>query len=172
MAPSVLSYTTLDDNCVKASSPFYAILDGAMTKTEIDAAWVELGALYDAVSGGVIIGGSVTLKQAPDGAWKDTPVAGSDNSDVLELNFSNSVTMTKWGAIVPMLRTALLADARPILTSAGAIDDLVQYLIAAHTTPTFDYCTPEAHDLVALIDAFQGDRKHRRQLKANSTARP
>lgn len=168
--PTVMSYTTLDGNGVKASAPFYVIMDDAITQAEIEAAWVELGDLYDAVTGGVIIGGSSTLKFRPDAGWKTSIVAGSDNSDVLELNYSNPTTLTKFGVIVAMLRTALVSDGRPIIAT-GAIAALSDYLLAAHTMPTFDYTNTAGQDLLALVDAFQGDRKHRRQLKANSTVR-
>jgi hypothetical protein len=168
---AVLSYTTLDSNGVKASAPFYAIFDDAVTVAELNDVWVEFGALYELVTGGVIISGGVSIGYAPDAAWKDTPVAGSDNSDVLNLNYSNATTMYKFGLIVNMLRTALVSAGRPIIAS-GAIKDLSDYILASHATPTFTFVNTGEHDLVALIDAFQSDRKHRRQLKANSTVTP
>lgn len=168
MAISQFSYTVLDSNGVKASAPFYFIADAAMTQAEMSDSWIELGALVELVTGGVIIGGGVQTRYAPDAAWKDTPVAGSDVSDVLNLNYSNPDTLYKFGVVVPMLRTALISGGRPIIAS-GAIKNLSDYLLAAHTTPTFDFTNTAGQDLLALIDAFQSDRKHRRQLKANST---
>jgi hypothetical protein len=171
MPIATLSYTTLDSNNVKASAPFYVVFDDAVTVAELQDTWVEFGALYDAVSGGVIIGGGVSIGYQPDGAWKDTPVAGSDNSDVLNLNYANLVTLYKFGLIVNMLRTALVSGGRPIIAS-GAIKTLSDYILASHATPTFTFTDTGAHDLSALVDAFQSDRKHRRQLKANSTVVP
>jgi hypothetical protein len=166
--PTVLSYTILDGNGVKASAPFYAIFDDAVAQSDFSDIWVALGALVDAVSGGVILGGSVALKFRPDGGWKSSIVAGSDVSDALNLNYSNPDTLQKSAVIVPMLRTALISDARPIIAS-GAIKNLSDYLLAAGVDPTYDFCNPAGQDLLALVDAFQSDRKHRRQLKANST---
>lgn len=168
---ATLSYTTTDANNVKASAPFYVIFDDAVTVVELSDTWIEFGALYELVTGGVIIGGGVSIAYAPDAAWKDTPVAGSDNSDVLNLNYSNLTTLYKFGLIVNMLRTALVSSGRPIIAS-GAIKNLSDYILASHTTPTFTFTDTGAHDLAALIDAFQSDRKHRRQLKANSTVTP
>jgi len=171
MAIATLSYTTLDANNVKASAPFYVIFDGTVTMAELNDVWVEFGALYDLVTGGVIIGGGVSIAYPPDAAWKDTPVAGSDNSDVLNLNYANATTLYKFGLIANMLRTALVSGGRPII-AAGAIKDMSDYILASHATPTFTFVDTGAHDLSALVDAFQSDRKHRRQLKANSTVVP
>lgn len=171
MPIATLSLTTIDDNNVKASAPFYIIFDDAVTVAELEATFVEFGALYDAVSGGVIISGGITINFLPDAGWKTSPVAGSDNSDVLNLNYANTTTLYKFGLIVNMLRTALVSDGRPIIAS-GAIKTLSDYILASHATPTFTFVNTGAHDLSALIDAFQSDRKHRRQLKANSTVTP
>lgn len=171
MGNAVLSYTTKDANNVKASAPFYVTFDDAVTVAELNDVWVEFGALYEAVTGGVIIGGGVGFTYAPDGAWKDTPVAGSDNSDVLNLNYSNATTLYKFGLLVNMLRTSLISGGRPIIAS-GAIKDLSDYILASHAAPTFTFTDTGVHDLSALVDAFQSDRKHRRQLKANSTVAP
>lgn len=169
--PAILSYTVQDANNVKASNPFYAIFDAAVTREELEDIWVELGALYDAVSGGVIIGGHVQVPMLPDGGWKSSPVAGSDVSDALNLNYANATTAYRFGLIVSMLRTALVSGGRPIIAS-GAIKTLSDYILASHVDPTFTMTNTAGQDLSALIDAFQSDRKYRRQLKANSTVTP
>ena len=169
--PALFTYTILDANGVKASAPFYFIAASAATQAEIAADWVTLGTLIDAVSGGVIIGGGVKRAFLPDAGWKTSPVAGSDVSDVLNLNYSNVTDIYKFGLIVPMLREALVADGRPIIAS-GAIKTLSDYLLAGETTPALVFTNTGGNDLAALVDAFQSDRKHRRQLKAASTVRP
>lgn len=169
--PSIYSYTILDDNGVKATAPFYYIAAAGSTLTQQNAEWVALGALLDAVTGGVIIGGHVSTPLPPDAGWKDTPVAGSDVSDVLNLNYANLSNLYKFGLIVPMLRTALISGGRPIIAS-GAIKDLSDHILAGTVTPALAYTNTGGNDLSALVDAFQSDRKHRRQLKANSTVRP
>lgn len=169
--PSIFTYTTLDANNVKASMPFYFIAADDNAQSDLAAEWVALGALLDAVTGGVIIGGGITIPQKPADAWKDTPVAGSDNSDVLNLNYANATTLYKFGLIVNMLRTSLVSGGRPIIAS-GAIKSLSDHIIAGVTSPVLAYTNTGGNDLSALVDAFQSDRKHRRQLKANSTVTP
>lgn len=169
--PGIISYTVLDANGVKATAPFYAIFDDAVAQSDFADIYQALGTLVDAVTGGVIIGGHVKLPQGVISGGKTSPVAGSDVSDTLNLQYSNPTTQYLFGVVVPMLRTALVSGGRPIITS-GAIDALSDYLLAAHTDPTFDFTNTAGQDLLALISGFQADRKHRRQLKANSTVRP
>lgn len=165
--PTVLSYTTLDGNGVKASMPFYASYDGALeTVDALVGEWLTYGALLDAVSGGVIIKGSITIPLAPDASWKDTVVAGSDNSDVLGLNYNNDDNIDGFLNTVNMLRTALVTAGRPI-TGSGAIAALIAATTGGFTNGFF--VNKSGSNLVSLREAFQADRKHRKQLKAKST---
>lgn len=169
--PTVFSFTTLDGNGVKAQAPFYASYNGALeTVDALVGEWLALGALYDAVSGGVILKGSITIPVAPDGGWKSSPVAGSDNSDVLGLTLNNVDDLNAYLATVNMLRTALISGGKPVLTAAGAIDDLVQALIGGFTNGEF--VNKAGSHLSTLRSAFQADRKHRKQLMARSLAFP
>lgn len=165
--PTVLSYTTLDGNGVKASMPFYASYNGALeTVDALVGEWLAYGALLDAVTGGVIIKGSITIPLAPDASWKDTIVAGSDNSDVLGLNYNNDDNIDGFLNTVNMLRTALVAAGRPI-TGSGAIAALIAATTGGFTNGFF--VNKSGSNLVSLREAFQADRKHRKQLKAKST---
>lgn len=165
--PTVLSFTIRDDDGVKAACPFYTQYNGALeTVDAMIGTWLAQGALVDAVTGGVIEGGSILIPLSPDGSWKDTPLTGESVSDTLNLNFNNAATRFLWSAVVPALRDTLVSGGRPILTSGGAIDDLVQALITGFTNGS--YINTAGDDLQALVDAFQGVRKHRRQLTARS----
>lgn len=165
--PTVLSYTTLDGNGVKASMPFYASYDGALeTVDALVGEWLAYGALLDAVSGGVITKGSITIPLKADASWKTSVVAGSDNSDILGLNYNNDDTIDGFLNTVNMLRTSLVVAGRPVIAS-GAIAALVAATVAGFTNGF--YVTKTGSNLVSLREGFQADRKHRKQLKAKST---
>lgn len=165
--PTVLSFTVRDDDGVKASVPMYAQYNGAVETVDgMIGTWLAQGALIDAVTGGVIEGGSILIPLSPDASWKDTPITGQSVSDTLNLNFNNASTRFLWSLVVPALRDTLVSGGRPVLTPAGAIDDLVQAMISGFTNGS--YINTAGDDLQALVDAFQGVRKHRRQLTARS----
>ena len=169
--PTVLSFTYQDDDGVKASAPIYVSYNGAVETVDgLIGVWLALGGLLDLVSGAKIISGSISIPLAADAGWKATPIEGQSVSDVLELKFSNDDTIYTDTIVVPAVRDTLIVDGRPDLTASGAIDDLATELEGSFTNGF--YVNDAGSDLIALIEAFQGVRKHRRQLKADSTARP
>lgn len=166
--PSVFSYTLLDNDGVKASAPFYVSYNGAVeTVDALVATWLSLGALIDAVTGAEIISGSISIPLAKDASWKATPITGQSVSDTLNLSFSNDDTIYTDTFIVPAVRDTLIVDGRPVVTSGGAIGNLAGALAASFTNGF--YVNSGGSDLIALLTAFQGVRKHRKQLKARST---
>jgi len=165
--PTVLSYTIRDNDGVKASTPMLAQYNGALeTVDAMIGTWLAQGALIDAVSGGVIEGGSILIPLSPDASWKDTPVTGQSVSDTLNLNFANASTRFLWSLVVPALLDSLVVGGRPVVTAGGAIDDLIQAMLAGFTNGSF--INEGGDDLSAIVDAFQGVRKHRKQLTARS----
>lgn len=169
--PTVFSFTLQDNDNVKAPTPFYVSYDGAVeTVDALIGTWLALGAKVDAVTGARILSGSVTIPLAADGTWKTTPLTGQSVSDTLNLSFANEDTINTDTFVVPAVRDTLISAGRPIVTAGGAIDQLAQLLIAGFTNG--NYVNPSGSSLEAWIAAFQGVRKHRRQLKANSTVRP
>ncbi len=164
--PTVLSFTVRDDDGVKASAPFYTQYDGALeTVDAMIGTWLALGADVDAVTGGVIEGGSILIPLSPDGSWKDTPITGQSVSDTLNVNFNNASTRFLWSMVIPALRDTLVSGGRPIVAS-GAIKTLTDLMLAGFTNGS--YINPSGDDLQAVVDAFQGVRKHRKQLTARS----
>lgn len=165
------SYTFRDDDAVKASAAFYVNYTSALeTLVAVTDDWVLLGGLLDLVSGAVIIEGHVKIPLAPDAGWKDTALTGESVSDTLNLSFSNDISTKRDTFIVPALRDTLVVDGRPVLTASGAIDDLVQQIVGGFSNG--DFQNDNHQNLVALLAAFQGVRKHRKQLKNNSTVIP
>lgn len=169
--PTVLSFTFQDNDGVKSSSPFYASYNGAVeTVDALIGVWLALGGLIDAVSGARILNGSITIPLARDASWKTAPLTGHSVSDVLNLVFSNDDTIYTDTFVVPAVRDTLIVDGKPILTDGGAIDALADALAGSFTNGY--YVNSSGSDLIALVKAFQGVRKHRRQLTARSTALP
>lgn len=166
--PTVFSYTVRDNDAVKASTPIYVSYDGAIeTVDALIGTWLALGTLIDAVTGGVIESGSIKIPLAADAGWKTTPLTGHSVSDTLNLTFSNDDTIYGDTIVVPAVRDTLIVGGRPVLTAAGAIDNLADEIAGSFTNGY--YVNPAGSDLIALIAAFQGVRKHRKQLKAAST---
>lgn len=167
--PTVMSFTIQDDNGVKASAPFYASYDGAVETVDgLIGEWLVLGALLDAVTGGRIINGSITIPLAADAGWKAAPINGDGVEQTLGLSFSNDDTIYDDTFTIPALRETLVdSQGKPITTAAGAIDNLADALAGSWTNGYF--VNSAGSDLIALVKAFQATRKHRRQLKARST---
>lgn len=166
--PTVLSFTIEDNDGVKASAPFYVSYNGAVeTVDALIGVWLQAGGLVDAITGGKINMGSITIPLARDASWKSAPIAGQSVSDVLSLTFNNDDTIYTDTFVIPAIRDTLISAGRPIMTAGGAIDDLVQLMLAGFTNGT--YVNSGGSDLNALAKAFQAVRKHRRQLSARST---
>jgi hypothetical protein len=168
--PTVLSYTFQDDDGVKASSLVYASYDGALETVDgLIGVWLALGTQIDAVTGAVILEGHIKIPLAADAGWKTVPLAGHSVSDTLNLVFSNDDTIYGDTVVIPALRDSLVVGGRPNLVAAGAIDALADELAGSFTNGY--YVNDGGSDLIALVEAFQGVRKHRRQLRARSTVK-
>jgi hypothetical protein len=162
-----MSFTIRDNDGVKASAPFYVSYDGAVETVDgLVGEWLVLGGLVDAVTGGVIEGGQITVPLSPDGSWKTTPLAGHSVSDTLNVNLGNEEDIRLFGEVVPAVRDSLIVGGRPVVTVSGAISNLVVALISSFTNGHF--VTSWGADLSTWVDAFQGVRKHRKQLNARS----
>jgi hypothetical protein len=169
--PTIFSYTLQDDDGVKASALAYASYDGAVETVDgLIGTWLALGGLMDAVTGAVIIDGHIKIPLAADAGWKVTPVTGQSVSDTLNLVFSNDDTIYTDTVVVPALRDSLVSGGRPIITEGSAIDLLSDALEGSFTNGF--YVNQTGSDLIALVSAFQGVRKHRKQLNARSRWKP
>lgn len=168
--PTILSYTVRDNDNVTASTPIYVSYNGAVeTVDALIGTWIALGTLIDLVSGGVIENGHVKIPLQADATWKTVPLNGHSVSDTLNLSFTNDDTIYVDTVVIPAIRDTLIVDGRPDLTPAGPIDDLAQEIAGSFTNGY--YVNQTGSDLVAFDSAFQGVRKHRKQLKARSTVK-
>jgi len=165
--PYVFSYTFIDTNGVKASVQYYytAIAPTTVTLAHVVGDWLTLGGLLDDASNGRIIDGKVTLPQQADGAWKDTPVEENDVSDVITINYSITGNRYPMAGLIPNLKNAELSGGRVDLANAD-IAALTAFVTAPTTYGNISNTAGQVAD--GVIDAFQSDRKHRRQLHNKS----
>ena len=170
-SPYVLSHTLLDSNGVKTAVPAYFVptTPSTVTVANLITNWTDLGTCLDNVSNGQIIGGKITIPVTPDGGWKSSPVEENDVSDVINLNFNNSITRYAMEYLIPAFVEAALTGGKVDLTNTALVA-LVTELTAAAVAGAFS--NTAGQDLTSLRDAFQADRKHRRQLRNKSIATP
>lgn len=170
-SPYVLSHTVLDANGVKTSVPAYFVptTPSTVTVANLLTNWTDLGTALDNVTNGQIIGGRITIPVNPDAGWKSAPVDENDVSDVAVLNFNNAVTRYAMEYFIPALLNAYITGGKIDLTNTALLA-LISFLTAPATAGAFS--NTAGQDLTSLRDAFQADRKHRKQLRNKSIATP
>jgi len=170
-SPYVFSYTLLDANGVKASTPAYYVptTPSTVTVANLLTDWTGLGDTIDDGSNAQILGGRISIPVLPAGGWKDAPVDENDVSDVINLNFNNAVTRYAMEFLLPAFLQSMISNGKVDLTNA-ALSALYAFLVSGAATGSFT--NTAGQDLNALRDAFQADRKHRRQLRNKSIATP
>lgn len=170
-SPYVMSHTLLDSNGVKTSTPAYFVptTPSTVTVANLITNWVALGTDLDAVTNAQIIGGSIKIPCTPDGGWKSAPVDENDVSDVIVMNFNNGVTKYAMEYLIPAFLESLVPGGKVDLLDT-ALTSLYSFLISAATAGSFS--NTAGQDLSSLRDAFQADRKHRRQLYRKSISTP
>lgn len=170
-SPYVLSHTVMDSNGVKTSVPAYFVptTPSTVTVANLLTNWTDLGTALDNVTNGQIIGGRITIPVNPDGGWKSAPVEENDVSDVAVLNFNNAITRYAMEYFIPALVNAMLTGGKIDLTNTALLA-LISFLTAPATAGAFS--NTAGQDLTSLRDAFQADRKHRKQLRNKSIATP
>lgn len=160
--PTIMSYTLLDTNGVKASTRAYIGYNGAVeTVDALIGNWLELGGLIDDASNGQIVDGQLVIPVIPDGGWKAAPVAGTDVSDVIVGNFGTAATKYVQGFILPAFLEAMLTGGQVDLTQA-ALAALFAALDNTSGLTSADVLNTAGQTLTHLRDAFQSDRKSRR----------
>jgi len=166
-SPYVLSYTLQDTNGVKTSTPLlYKPTNAAVLTLEgLIADWVAVGNALDDATNAEIIGGRVTVPLAKAVGWKSAAVDENDVSDVINLNFNNTVTRYVTEFILPQFMQAMISGGKVDLTDV-ALSALVTALTSGMTGGAM--VDRGGNPISALRDAFQADRKHRRQLRNRS----
>jgi hypothetical protein len=165
--PTVLSYTLLDGENVKATNVAYVDYDGAVeTVQALIGEWLAYGGLLDAVTQSQIIGGSIKIPVTSDGSWKSAPVAKTSNAGGIVADYSTSGSKKRFGVLfsnnIPGAQTA----AGKVDLSNGALSAIIAALTAGFTNGNF--ANNVGQGLTTFRDAFLDTRKHRKQLDRQS----
>lgn len=132
--------------------------------------WLALGGALDDVTNAQIVGGEIRIPLLADGGWKASPVDENDNSDVIVLNLKNGATRYVQEFIVPAFLQSILTGGGQIDLANVALTALINLLTGSFTNGS--YVNTAGQDLTALSDAFQSDRKHRKQIVSRSKVYP
>lgn len=170
--PYVLSFTLLDANGVKTSTPVYYLPTAPSTVTvaNVITDWAAIGDALDDATNAQILGGKISFPVDAQAGWKSAPVAENDVSDVIVLNFNNAVNRYAQEFLVPAFLEAMLTGGQVDLSNA-ALAALFALLETGGLT-NGSAANTGSNLLTSLRDAFQADRKHRRQLRNKSIATP
>lgn len=168
--PWVFSYTLLDANGIKTSTPAYytPTTPASITAASAIVDWAGLGDVLDDATNAQILGGKITIPVGAQGGWKTAPVAENDNSDVIVLNFNKQANRYAMEFLLPNFLQAMLSGGKVDLANA-ALEALYDYLVATATAGAFT--DTAGLDLISLRDAFQTDRKSRK-LRTKSISNP
>lgn len=170
--PTIYSYTIQDEEGATATHAIYTAYDAATeTVGALIGNFAAYGGLLDAVTGGKIIDGNITINVAPDPSWKSAPAAGSKVISVAVLNFHQANTPYAWGTTIPSILDSLVTAGHLIIGS-GALKTLIDNLTANNgVTPagiggshTVFGQSQFENALISLKDAFLASRK-RKSLK-------
>jgi hypothetical protein len=88
---------------------------------------------------------------------------------VININFNNAITRYAMEYLLPAFVEAMITGGKVDLTNTALVA-LIDVLVNAGTAGAFS--NTAGQDLTALRDAFQTDRKHRRQLRNKSISTP
>jgi len=88
---------------------------------------------------------------------------------VIVTNYNNGITRYAMEFIIPAFVQAILSGGKVDLTNTALVA-LISELTAAAVAGAFS--NTAGQDLTSLRDAFQADRKHRRQLRNKSISTP
>lgn len=168
--PYVMSYTLLDTNGVKTSTPAYYVptTPSTVTVANLLADWTGLGDEIDPATNAQIIGGRISIPVAPSGTWKSAPVLSTDVSDVIVMNFKNAVTRYAMEFLLPAFLDSMLTGGSVNIADT-TLAALYNFIISGALHGSFS--NTAGQDLTAIRDVFQTDRKSRK-LRTKSLANP
>lgn len=170
--PTIFSFSLRDANGVVTSSRAYVGYNGAVeTVNALIGNWLEMGGALDHASNAQIVAGAITIPVEPDGTWKTAPVDENDVSDVIVLNLKNASTRYVQEFVLPNFKNAQITGGKVDLTQTD-LAALIALLDNSAGMTSADALNTAGQTLTALNDAFQADRKHRKQLQRLSKSFP
>jgi len=162
------SFSMIDELGTKTSFLEYGLVDPAVaTPATLRTAWIALGAALDAVSGLVITGGTARLVEAPDGAWKTSPSAGSRAEQTAIFNLKATGNNRRWGVDVPGVRDTFIVAGK-VDETAGAVATLIKMLDGTTAWSIGQAANAAFQAVTGIIDIVLSFRKHRRSLGRTS----
>lgn len=165
--PTVLSYTLLDGLNVETTNVAYVDYDGALeTVQALIGEWLAYGGLLDALTQSQIIRGSIKIPTSPDGSWKTSPVAKSDNALGIVADYSTASSVKRFGVLFSNPHPGAITADGKVNTADTALSAIIAALTAGFTNGNF--ANNLAQGLVTFRDAFLSTRKHRKQLDRKS----
>jgi hypothetical protein len=172
--PVEFSATVVDEWGIEASTPFYAVVDPAMTVTQLAAQLAQLITTLDTATDGYIRRNAITILPALPGGIKTAASAGSRVEQTGIINFGSvgatvtSASTKRWGATIPALSNGatVLSGDRIVLTGADPVGLLVTLLTTVGTLIV--WANAHQQQLTAFKDALVSFRKRRKQLQRSS----
>jgi hypothetical protein len=161
--PTIFNYALLDDTGWKNNTDFFVAYDGATeTVDALVGAWLSYGGLLNAITDGMITGGSITIPLIRDASW--------NVNQVMNLNFNNDFNSYATSILVPSYKENTLTPAGDPDLADTALAAFITAILTGYLTEVFPN-SRDLHDLNALRDAFLTVRKVRSQ-KATTIVRP
>ena len=156
------SYSVVDEVGVRGSVTLPVQFDDGATLTQLDTAWGSMKTLLQAILGGSIQKGGISFGEAV--AAPPVPVVGSRFEETGLFGFAIAGSPNKMGIALGSFLNAKAPLDKITLTDAAvkAWTDA----ISAAITGGGNYATPDGVALGALIDAFFGARKKRKQERS------
>lgn len=164
------SATLKDENNVKASKTSQLFIDPAQTVAATITALNAWLTALDAITGAVITRSGIGISPVLPGGLKSTVTGDAENPETVTFDFNQAGLSTHYGDNIPAFLESALSGDQVDLTNAAVI----AYVGLLTTPPVLGggYSGLGNELLTSLYRAFQGNRKHRRQLFPKSVTYP
>ncbi len=170
--PALFTFSVVDELGTKASVAYKALLDPAMTVTNINSAWAAQAAALDDIMGVQIIGGGVSVNPTPTqiaaAVGKTAPAAGSRVEQTGVFDLRNGANTTLYGIAVAGLSDDVIDAGRIIIVEDGVVDVWLDLVETAGSGTLPQYTNNQGQAVTTLADAFISFRKRRKQLSRSS----
>lgn len=164
--PATFSFTIVDELGTKATQLEYALVDPAITVTQLEGQYNTIGLALDNIIDGQILGGKIAIEQGVPSGAKTAVTAGARVEQTAVLNFSATGTPLKFGEAVPSISSSKIVGGKLDLTDT----DVMTFfgLLVTSGLSVLDWTSNNRQNLAALLDAILSFRKRRKQLSRSS----
>lgn len=159
-----MQFSLLDGRTLRATLEIPVFADGTQTLADLQTAWTAQLALLEAITGGQIVGGEVSVVM-PKSATGGRPTADSRVQELGVFQEGNASNAASFGIAVPtLLDTTLTADRTKINTADAGIAAWRASLLAAVLGGNF--ANREYEPLTYHKGTLVGFRKYRKRAAA------